>query len=215
MEMADVIRAHELVTAGPPPEQASGVALLIHGRGATAESMLPLGEMIGLPGICYVAPQAKGFTWYPQSFMAPTAANEPHLSRALDRIAGIITDILSSGVTPEKLAIIGFSQGACLASETLLRKPLSYGFAGILSGGAIGPPGTVRNYSGTLAGTRVFVGCADHDAHIPLARVQETTELFRTMGADVTERIYPGSMHSVNDDELTHLRAGFTSLLAN
>jgi phospholipase/carboxylesterase len=210
--LEDVIARHDLRRAGAPPSRARGAVLLIHGRGATAESMLPLADVIAMPDLCYVAPQAEGYTWYPQSFMAPTAANEPYLSRALSRIAGIIADILAAGVEAEKLAVIGFSQGACLTSETTLRNPKPYGFIGVLSGGAIGPPGTPRDYAGSLAGTQVFLGCSDHDPHIPLARVQETATVFKRMGAAVTERIYPGSSHGVNDDEITHLRAGLLPL---
>ena len=94
----------------------------------------------------------------------------------------------------------------------MLRNPRPYGFVGVLSGGAIGPPGTPRDYPGTLAGARVFLGCSDHDPHIPLARVKETTAVFTRMGATVTERIYPGSSHGINDDEITHLRAGLAPL---
>lgn len=208
------IERHGLSRAGAPPDRATGVVLLIHGRGATADSMLPLADVVAMPDLCYLAPQAEGYTWYPQSFMAPTAANEPHLTRALDRVAAIIADILAAGVAPEKLAIVGFSQGACLASETVLRNPRPYGFVGVLSGGAIGPPGTPRNYAGTLAGATVFLGCSDHDPHIPLARVKETTQVFTRMGATVTERIYPGSSHGINDDEVAHLRSGLLGLTA-
>ena len=207
-----VIQSQALRTAGAPPSRAKGVVLLIHGRGATADSMLPLADVIAMPDLCYLAPQAEGYTWYPQSFMAPAETNEPFLSSALSRIAAIISGILDAGITPEKLAVIGFSQGACLASETVLRNPRPYGFVGVLSGGAIGPPGTPRDYAGSLAGASVFLGCADHDAHIPLGRVQETSQVLRGMGADVTERIYPGSMHGVNDDEIGHLRKGLLPL---
>ncbi|HRX35097.1 MAG TPA: dienelactone hydrolase family protein [Aestuariivirga sp.] len=207
-----VIQSQALRTAGAPPSRAKGVVLLIHGRGATADSMLPLADVIAMPDLCYLAPQAEGYTWYPQSFMAPAETNEPFLSSALSRIAAIISGILDTGITPEKLAVIGFSQGACLASETVLRNPEAYAFVGVLSGGAIGPPGTPRDYAGSLAGASVFLGCADHDAHIPLGRVQETSQVFRGMGADVTERIYPGSMHGVNDDEIGHLRKGLLPL---
>ena len=208
MTLDETIAKHDLRRAGAPPARAKGIVLLIHGRGASAESMLPLADAVAMPDLCYLAPQAEGHTWYPQSFMAPTAANEPYLSRALERIATIIADILAAGIDVEKLAVIGFSQGACLTSETVLRNPRAYGFVGILSGGAIGPPGTPRDYQGSLAGARVFLGCSDHDAHIPLARVKETTAVFTRMGAEVTERIYPGSAHGINDDEITFLRAG-------
>jgi predicted esterase len=208
----DVIARHDLRRVGAPPARAKGVVLLIHGRGASAESMLPLADVVAMPDLCYVAPQAEGYTWYPQSFMAPTAANEPYLSRALNRVATIIADILAAGTDATKLAVVGFSQGACLASETLLRNPRPYGFVGVLSGGAIGPPGTPRDYAGTLAGASIFLGCSDHDPHIPLARVQETTAVFTRLGASVTERIYPGSSHGINDDEVSHLRAGLLAL---
>lgn len=209
-----VIARHDLRRAGAPPARAKGVVLLIHGRGATAESMLPLADVMAMPDLCYIAPQAEGYTWYPQSFMAPTAANEPYLTRALDRVASIIADILSAGVAPENLAVVGFSQGACLTSETVLRNPRAYGFVGVLSGGAIGPPGTPRDYAGSLAGATIFLGCSDHDPHIPLARVQETTAVFTRLGASVTERIYPGSSHGINDDEVAHLRRGLLGLAA-
>ena len=208
MSLEDVIATHELRRAGAPPARARGVVLLIHGRGATAESILPLADVLAMPELCYLAPQAEGYTWYPQSFMAPTAANEPYLSRALDRVASIIADVLAAGVEAPQLSVIGFSQGACLASETVLRNPRPYGFVGVLSGGAIGPPGTPRDYAGSLAGARVFLGFSDHDPHIPLARVKETTSVFTRMGAAATERIYPGSSHGINDDEITFLRAG-------
>jgi len=209
----DVIARHGLRRAGAPPSRATGVVLLIHGRGATAESMLPLADVVAMPDLCYLAPQAEGHTWYPQSFMAPTAANEPYLSAALARIAAIIADIIGAGIEPAKLAVVGFSQGACLASETVLRSPRPYGFVGVLSGGAIGPPGTLRDYQGSLAGAAVFLGCSDHDPHIPLVRVKETTAVFTQMGARVTERIYPGSSHGINDDEVAHLRAGLSSMI--
>ena len=212
MSLENVIARHDLRRAGAPPARAKGVVLLIHGRGASAESILPLADAMAMPDLCYLAPQAEGYSWYPQSFMAPTAANEPYQSRALERIAAIIAEILAAGIDVGKLAVIGFSQGACLTSETVLRNPRAYGFVGILSGGAIGPPGTPRDYQGSLAGARIFLGCSDHDAHIPLARVKETTAVFTRMGAEVTERIYPGSAHGINDDEITFLRAGLAPL---
>lgn len=212
--LQQVIDRHALRHAGATPADARGVVLLIHGRGATAESMLPLSGAMGHPGLCYLAPQAEGHTWYPQSFMAPTEANEPYLTRALDRAAAIIADLLATGLAPAQLAVIGFSQGACLTSETVLRNPRPYSFVGVLSGGAIGPPGTPRDYAGSLSGAHVFLGCSDHDPHIPLARVKETTLCFTKLGATVTERIYPGASHGINEDELVHLRAGLWRLAA-
>ena len=87
----------------------------------------------------------------------------------------------------------------------LLRKDLPAAIAG-LSGGLIGPPGTPRDYPGSLAGTPIFLGCSDIDAHIPLERVHETSHVFRQMGATVDERIYKGMGHTINADELDSVR---------
>lgn len=212
MTLDAVIATEDLRRAGAPPSRARGIVLLIHGRGATAESILNLAGDIAMPDLCYLAPQAEGRTWYPYSFMAPLANNEPSLSRALTRIAGIINAVLDAGTGVERLAIIGFSQGACLAAEAVLRNPRPYGFVGVLSGGAIGPPGIVHPDAGSLSGARIFLGCAEQDPHIPRARVQETSALFTARGAEVTERTYPGSFHGLNDDELAHLRAGLMRL---
>ena len=76
-----------------------------------------------------------------------------------------------------------------------------------LSAGLIGPPGTPRDYAGSLDGTPVFLGCSDTDAHIPLARVHESADVFRRLGALVDERIYPGMGHTINQDEIEAVRA--------
>lgn len=212
--LEEVIERHGLRRAGAAPSRAKGVVLAVHGRGATAESILPLSDVVAMPELCWLAPQAEGYAWYPQSFMAPTESNEPYLSRSLARITQIIADVLAAGIAAEKLAVLGFSQGACLTAETVLRNPRAYGFVGVLSGGFIGPAGILRNDKGTLAGTTVLLGCSERDPHIPLARVKETTAVFQKMGAAVTERIYPGSSHGINDDEITFLRAGLLPLTA-
>src|SRR5689334_13553687 len=101
-----------VLTAGPAPEQAAATLLLIHGRGADAEGMLSLHKAIGIESVAAVAPQAAGHTWYPNSFLAPTESNQPYLDSALRKIDSIVEDLLARGVPSERLAILGFSQGA-------------------------------------------------------------------------------------------------------
>jgi predicted esterase len=181
--------------------------ILVHGRGASADDILALAEELGLSDVAYLAPQAAGSTWYPHSFLAPLADNEPGLSSALGVIGGLVSDLGRQHVPPERIAVLGFSQGACLALEFAARHPRRYAAIVGLSGGLIGPPGTPRNYSGTLAGTPVFLGCSDVDPHIPLARVRESAEIFRKLEASVDERIYPKMGHTVNVNEIAAIRA--------
>lgn len=193
--------------AGAPLESAAGAVILLHGRGAGAEDMLGLAEALGRPDLAFVAPQAPGRTWYPYSFLAPLADNEPALTHALSRVDATVAGLGSKGFAAGRIVLLGFSQGACLALEYAARHARRYGGVAALSGGLIGPEGTPRDYAGTLAGTPVFIGCGDRDGHIPLWRVQESTGVLQGMGAEVNERIYPGMGHSVNEDEIGHVQA--------
>ena len=197
-------------TAGRPASEASAAVVMVHGRGATAESILTLAEEFDRPDLAdlaYVAPQAPEFTWYPYSFLAPIERNEPHLSSALRTLEEVLVELQASGIPPERTVLLGFSQGACLSLEFAARNPRRYAGVFGLSGGLIGPPGTPRTYAGSLDDTPVFLGCSDVDSHIPLERVHESAEVFRRMGATVDERIYPRMGHTVNQDELTAVRA--------
>lgn len=200
-------RIEDAIAAGAPLKSARAVLVLVHGRGATAESMLPLAEAFGRDDLAYVAPEAMGNTWYPYPFTAPIAANEPWLSSALGLIGDLVERLGKEGFPPERIALLGFSQGACLSTEYAARNPRRYGAILGLSGALIGPPGTPRPTSGSLAGTPVFLGCSDIDAHIPVELVHETAEVLSALGASVDERIYPGMGHTVNDDEIAAVTA--------
>ncbi len=195
-----------LLAAGTPPEDAARAMILLHGRGAPAEDVLGLAGALRLEDTAFLAPQAAGYSWYPLSFLAPLQANEPGLSSALARIDEVVEELISRGVPPERMVLLGFSQGACLSLEHVARNARRYGGVIGLSGGLIGPPGTPRDYPGSLEETPIFLGCSDRDPHIPLERVQESTEVLKRLGASVTERIYPGMPHTVNNDELEHAR---------
>ena len=181
--------------------------VMVHGRGATAESILELARELRHPDLAYLAPQAAGTTWYPYSFLAPLERNEPYLSSGLARLGEVLELLRSAGIPPERTILLGFSQGACLALEFAARNARRYGGVVGLSGGLIGPPGTPRSYAGSFAGTPVFLGCSDRDPHVPRERVDETAEVLRRMDANVTERIYPALGHTVNADELEQVRA--------
>jgi phospholipase/carboxylesterase len=193
--------------AGAPLADARGVVLMLHGRGAAADDMLTLARAFARPRLAYVAPQAAGYTWYPNPFVAPIASNEPWLSSALALVGRLVDDLGGRGVPPDRVALLGFSQGACLATEFAARHARRYGGIAALSGGLIGPDGSPRDYPGSFDGTPVFLGCDDHDPHIPAARVRETAVVLSRMGAQVTDRLYAGMGHTVNDDEIAHVQA--------
>jgi phospholipase/carboxylesterase len=191
-----------VVAAGASLDAAEAAVVLVHGRGATARRIVGMAEEFQHPDVAYLAPQAARNTWYPNSFLAPIDSNEPGLSSGLQAVADAIDEANEAGIPTDRAMVLGFSQGACLASEFVARNATRYGGLAVLSGGLIGPDGTPRDYDGSLEGTPVFVGCSDVDPHIPVERVRETVTVFERMDADVTKRIYEGMGHGVNDDEL-------------
>ena len=198
--------------AGIPLEQAEAAMIMVHGRGATAESILALAGELARPGFAYLAPQAAGNTWYPNRFLAPIASNEPWLSSALAAVAGVLAQVTGAGIPTERTMVLGFSQGACLALEFAARNARRYGGLVGLSGGLIGPDGAPRDYAGSLAGTPVFLGCSDVDPHIPQERVHHTDAVLRRLGGDVTAQVYPAMGHTINQDEIEFVQSMMSEL---
>jgi len=203
----DPHRGQPVLTLGPEPSAARLTMVMLHGRGASAEDILALAGELGTTDVAFVAPQAAGHTWYPYSFLAPLHDNEPGITSGLGVIAGLVEGLAARQIPHAHIGLLGFSQGACLALEFAARHPRRYAAIVGLSGGLIGPPGTPREYPGSFAAAPVFLGCSDVDAHIPLARVRETADVFRGMGASVDERIYPRMGHTVSQDEIRAVNA--------
>jgi phospholipase/carboxylesterase len=190
------------------------VVVMLHGRNAGPENIRDLIPRLARPQFEYVAPAAPNRSWYPYSFMAEFEKNEPFLSHALAQVRGVVEDVEASGVRRDRIVLLGFSQGACLATEFMIRNASRFGGLIAFSGGAIGPPGTVWNYPGDFQGTPVFFGCSDVDAHVPAERVRESAEVMSKMTAQVTTRIYPGMGHLINDDEIAHAQDLLDSIIS-
>jgi phospholipase/carboxylesterase len=191
---------------GAPLRDARVAVIMVHGRGAGPDNILDIVPAIEQPGVAYLAPGAAGGTWYPNSFMAPIEQNEPGITSGIAVVHALIGQAVALGIPTTRIVLLGFSQGACLASTAALRLPQRYGGVIVYSGGLIGPPGTRWEERGSFDRTPVFFGCSDRDAHVPASRVRESAALFERMQADVTTRIYPGMGHLVNDDEIAFTR---------
>ncbi len=195
-----------VIARGRPLGQARVVVIMVHGRGASPDDILNLVPALGQPDAAYLAPGAAGGTWYPYSFMSPTEQNEPGITSGIAVIHALIAEAVKKGVPAERIVLLGFSQGACLASTAAQRRPTRYGGVIVYSGGLIGPTGTRWEERGSFEGTPVFLGCSDSDAHIPEARVRESAAVFERMGATVTTHIFPGMGHLANDEEIAFTR---------
>ena len=209
--MTDPHSDHPLHSAGDPLDEASVAVVMIHGRGARADGFLQFADEIGVDGVAYLAPQADRGSWYPNRFIDPIESNEPHLTAALGVVEETVEKAVDAGIDHDHIVLMGFSQGACLASEYVARNPREYGGLVAFSGGLIGPLGMTFEHEGDVSGTPVFFGCSDSDPHIPEERVTESADVFERLGASVETRIYPDMGHTIVDDEVEYV----TDLLEN
>jgi|SRR5690554_32140 phospholipase/carboxylesterase len=188
--------------AGVPLEKAKKALIMLHGRGATAESILSLGEHLNVDDYALIAPQATNNTWYPYSFMAPEQENEPWLSSAINIVNQTVDKVLQSGIKSEDIYFLGFSQGACLATEYTARNAQRYGGVVAFTGGLIGKEINMSNYSGDFEQTPIFFGTGNPDFHVPVERVYTSANIARKMNADVTEKVYENRGHTISEDEI-------------
>jgi len=211
---ADPHRDQPVLRSGPSVQDAVGAVLLLHGRGASASDILTMAEEMYYPELTYLAPEAAGHTWYPNSFLAPLEKNEPWLSSALKKVETIVDSIVASGIPHRKIVLLGFSQGACLSTEFVARHAHQYGGLVAFTGGLIGPPGARFQYPGSLKGMKAFLGAGDPDPHVPWQRVEDSASVLSKMGADVTLRRYPGMPHTISEDEIKSARPIIEGLVA-
>lgn len=208
-----------ILRRGLPLSEASHAVILLHGRGASAEDILGLGDALvaGVPDqqFALLAPQAEQHTWYPYSFLAPRVQNEPWLSSALQLVNRLIEECAAGGITSSRVVLCGFSQGACLASESVASHARRYGALLAFTGGLIGPPGADLSHPGNLDGTPVLLSSGDPDPHVPWARVEETATVLREMGAGVQTLRHPGRPHTILPAEVRAAQDLLRSTLAS
>ena len=212
---ADPHRDEPVLRSGSSPQDAAGAVVMLHGRGASASDILTLAGEMYFSELAYLAPEAAGHTWYPNSFLAPLQQNEPWLSSALKKVETLVDSIVASGIPHSKIVLLGFSQGACLSTEFVARHARRYGGLVAFTGALIGPPGTRFHYPGSLNGMKAFLGAGDPDPHVPWKRVEDSASVLSTMGANVTLRRYPGLAHTISEDEIKTARTIMEDLITS
>ena len=194
------------------PAGADIVAIMMHGRGGSPEDMRNLAAALDCPFVRYIFPRAPEHSWYLKSFLSKLSDNEPKLSASLAFCGAIIDELEQGGVEPGQIVLGGFSQGACMTAELLLRRPRRYGAAVILTGGVIGPPDLARAPLPDLAGLPVYLSGSKVDDWIPEQRTHATADILRAAGANVTLRVFDNRPHVVADEEIRSVRDVFRNL---
>jgi predicted esterase len=194
-----------VIARGTALDKATAAMIMIHGRGSDPEGILAITSHLVGKEVAYLAPAANRHQWYPQRFLAPKRQNQPYLDSALAAVNDVVQHVVQIGIPTEKIVLLGFSQGACLALEYSARHIRRYGGVVALSGGLIGDDSELVGYEGDFANTPIFLGCSDVDMHIPVQRVHRSADILAGLGANVTTQIYPNFGHTINMDEIEHV----------
>jgi len=202
----NIHQGQPVLNFGASIEEAQLVVIMLHGRGATASSLLPLVQALDTPGASFWLPQAAMNRWYPQSAFGPIELNEPDLSSALALVDQIANTVRERGLSDQQIVFGGFSQGACLAAEYVARNARKFAGLFVFSGALIGPKGMPRNYQGTLDSMPVFIGGSDVDPWVPYDLIQDSVQTLEQLDAQVDFQTYPGMAHTVNQDEIDRVR---------
>ena len=192
----------QIIAAGVLAADAKKAVIFLHGRGASAEDILGLAKHLDLEDAALFAPQANNYSWYPNSFMAPVAENQPALDSALEVIQSLVGDILATGIPAEQLYFVGFSQGACLTLEYVTRNAQQYGGIVAFTGGLIGKEINLNNYKGDFKQTPVLITTGDPDPHVPVRRVEMSEGILKKMNAAVNMKIFSGRVHTISPREI-------------
>ncbi len=192
----------QIIRSGLPLAEAKKAIIMLHGRGASAQSIISLQDELDLNGAAILAPQATNNSWYPYSFLVPVEQNQPALDSALQLIDDIVKEIVAAGIPQHEIYFLGFSQGACLALEYTARHAALFGGIMAFTGGLIGAQLNLGNYTGDFGGTPILITTGNPDPHVPLTRVEESAGILKSMNAVITLKVYEGRPHTIQQEEL-------------
>lgn len=192
----------QIIRSGLPLAEAKKAIIMLHGRGASAQSIISLQDELELNGAAILAPQATNNSWYPYSFLVPVEQNQPALDSALQLIDDIVKEIVAAGIPQHEIYFLGFSQGACLALEYTARHAALFGGIMAFTGGLIGAQLNLGNYTGDFGGTPILITTGNPDPHVPLTRVEESAGILKSMNAVITLKVYEGRPHTIQQEEL-------------
>ena len=191
------------IQTGLPLSESKKAIILLHGRGATAESILSLADYLELSDFSIFAPQAAQRTWYPYGFMASDEGNLSALNSSLQQVSLLFQFLIENGKAPEQIYVMGFSQGACLSLEFAARNGQKLGGVVAFTGGLIGEKLEEKKYSGDFQGTPILLSSSAHDMHVPAQRINDSAQLLQKMGAEVSLKFFEDELHTIRPEELT------------
>ncbi len=200
LSLVHTIRPPRVATERPAPS-----LLLLHGQGADDADLAPLADSLD-PRLFVVSargwiPFSSGFRWF--SSDSPDALDRSSLLEGIDRVAGFVGEITDAYcLDPERRFVLGFSNGAGIASATALTKP------GLLAGAifcsGIYPFQVDLGWPDDLNAYPAFVAHGNLDPLLSVDIGRAARHWLDDHGATVEYHEYP-IQHAISPDELTDI----------
>lgn len=182
----------------------TALVVLFHGYGANGDDLIALadGWQRWLPNAAFVAPNAPetipgmygGLQWFaltlrdPSEYWRGVVSARPGIDRFLD------AELARYGLTPDRLVLVGFSQGTMLSLHAGLRRPTA--------------PAAIVGYSGLLAGPEhlgetssrppIMLVHGEADDLIAVAALHIAREELAKAGLLVEWHVRPGLGHGID-----------------
>lgn len=201
-------------SAGPAP-----AVFVLHGRGADERDLLPIARELPdrLAAVSFRAPDrlGPGYSWYEFDLaggdLQSSQPVEADFRRSLELVDAAIDGAVDEhGLDPDRLGLLGFSQGTIMSLALLVEDPVRYAWCVGLHGYL--PASHADLEPAGIEGKPVFVGAGTLDQVIPASRAERAAERLRALGADVTFRTYDAG-HGVGREELADVVAWVETVL--
>ncbi len=208
---------HHEVVAPRAQADAYPTLVLLHGRGDSAAGITPLGYEFERDDLLVISVQAPlelggvmagGYEWY--RMREPERPDEATRRASLDALGEFLDTVKASyPVDPERVVLLGFSQGAVMSLGAQALRPESVAGVIALSGYF---PIEVESEAGSLVGRPAFVAHGVHDDIIPVEAGRRTRDLLERHGVDLMYREY-SMAHQVSAEEMAEASAWLDQLL--
>ena len=206
-------RNHELEGWVLAPSEPTALVVFLHGFGANGADLMGLGELLApqLPSVGFIAPDAPGRLpfgansrfWFPLNPDLKTEDLDRGVQQARPLVSSYLEAVLHDfGLPPEKLILVGFSQGCMMALEVAPRLDVTLGHVMGLSGALAGAD---RLADEVKAKPPVYLGHGREDPVVPFGALDRASTALQAQGFDVEAEAYDGVGHNIPNQALQKL----------
>lgn len=193
----------------PASGEAKALVVFLHGYGADGNDLIAIGAewRRAMPDVAFVSPHApercmaspSGRQWFPLTFRDPDERRRGVLAARPALDAFLDAELKRHRLTPDRLALVGFSQGTMMALHVGLRRPA--------------PPAAILGFSGMLVSPEALKAEAtgrppillvhgERDDVIPIDALFAATDGLAAAEIPVEWHLSPGLGHGIDGEGL-------------